>query len=102
MLVLHAPAEEVLPAARAGVREAGLRIELERRETDRAWTLLGRQFLTDGSLAADVRVVVEEVEEARTEVRVLTRRHLPTEFRTGDPYADAIFSYLTGRFLRPP
>ncbi len=101
-MLIQAPAERVLPVARTAVRDAGFQIERELREAGRAWSISGRVLLTDQALAADVRVVVEEVAEDRTEVRVLTRRYLPTRVGGRDPYADAIFDRLVREFVPHP
>lgn len=101
-MMLHAPGERVLDAARTAVREAGFEIEGERREAEAAWSLFGRVVLSDESLAARVRLVVDEVSPGRTEVRMLTRRYLPTRVGAGDPYADAIFDRLVREFLPEP
>lgn len=101
-MLIQAPAERVLPVARAAVRDAGFQVERELREAGGAWSISGRVLLPGQSLAADVRVVVEELAEDRTEVRVLTRRYLPTRVGGGDLYAEAIFDRLVREFLPQP
>lgn len=101
-MLIRAPADRVLPVVRTAVRDAGFQVDREQREAGRVWSLHGRVLLSDQSLAADVRAVVEELADDRTEVRVLTRRYLPTRLGGGDPYAEAIFDRLVREFLPEP
>ncbi len=92
--IFTADYNRVLKVAQEAVVEAGLMIEDVNQVNDKAWMIIGKKGASGWSVGELVRVVVEEMNDAKTIVRVYTKRRLATNITAKGDYSQSILSNI--------